>query len=261
MTVATIQPRSISTTSSTLRTSITGFDKIDLRLIDWQVLPGHELQIHHKGNQKQKSFLFYVEDQPVYGYGAHYRTNWWNLFISVPRPGTRHCLLGFNPSKHKHLINYPASTTINVLDTTVTLQRRLQQIGIQANLRTAAIRKLEVCSDIEVDSSLEAYWEALADCRPPSRMKMRRYPNGVTWFNKQAAVKVYGKYTQLMQEYGAKALEKQMPPENTIRFETAVQTPASVRKKIGNFTLDDTEGLSNAAINWHVNMGRGLFNG
>lgn len=261
MTVATTRPDSISTTTSTLIPSSTGFDKIDLRLTDWTVRQDHMLTIHHRSSHKIPTLLFRTSTGPVFGYGAHYKSNWWYLNIIVPRPGIRHCLLGFNASRFENLINYPAADPALVRRAVAELGRQLPQIGIESDLSSAVVRRLEVCSDIPVDNCLESYWEALEDCPPPSRMKTRRRNNGISWFNGRSAIKAYGKYFELRHRYGAATDNLNMPDSNTVRFESAVLTPAAVRNKLEVDNLNRIDELHGAALTWHLKTWEGILEG
>ena len=261
MIVAAAQPQSISTTTSTLLPSTTGFDKIDLRLTDWQVQPDHELAIHFKGNHDQPTLLFVSDNKPVFGYGAHYKTNWWYLNIIVPRPGIRHCFLGFNASKFLNHINWPPATPQAITKMLPVLKRQLLQIGIEADIECAAVRRLELCSDIQVSLSPEAYWEVLSACTPPRRMKMRKHLHGVSWYNGSAKITAYAKHYQLKHEYGDAALSMKLPPENTIRLETTALTPDAVRRKLGDVRLSALNQMHKSALDWHHNTLEAFLHG
>ena len=252
MTVATTRPDSISTTTSTLITSSTGFDKIDLRLTDWTVQAGHRLNIHHRGNHEYPTLLFENSMGPVYGFGAHYQAGWWNVYITVSRPGIRHCLLGFNASKFQYSINYPAAHPHSVETAMSVLSIQLERIGVITDLTSAKVRRLEICTDVIVDRCLEDYWEVLAECPVHYSMRRSRWSHGVSWLNSRTSLKAYDKRSELLLTYSDVAKDTIFPPANTVRIESAVLTPAAIRNKIGVEYATDVEALYSASLNWQA---------
>ena len=221
-----------------------GYDRIRIRLPWFRVGEDHPLVMIPTDGRPYRSCRRLFETQTKTGWGFQAllkQSDWWSGRITAPPPGYPRFMISFNPSRWHYGINHPPASATELDSTIASLHEELSAAGIETDLGGSAVSHLEVASDILLPAGISTTLGGMAKWKAPPRMTLiHRYPSGLTWANKSVEIAVYDKRA----ECAARGVQQaDLPAPGTLRLETRLKRPATVRYHVG---VDRLEGLSHA---------------
>lgn len=218
-------------------------DTLRLTLGDFEIAPDADLEVQPSvfnaktGELRGRYPLFRRGSGFVEGERAFHNGDDINVTVkpfSPSEPQSVGCCLQFSVSKVANGSNYEPANFKTTEASLTAAESYLRSIGINTNIETAKISRLDACKNVLTSEAFPAYAPVLARLQG-TRMNQRGYGTSFLWENTLHQISVYDKREEMRHR------KKNLVgvPQNIVRFEHRLLKARKVRDVLGFDTAGD----------------------
>jgi hypothetical protein len=198
-------------------------DTLKLSLTDYKVSPGADLIVQPSSFNAATGELCsnhplwrdgarYVEGSKAFHNGEDFNVTLKPL--SPSEPGSIGCFVQFSVPKVATGDNYYPTDYKDTAAALATVEKYLRDVGVQTNIKTASLSRLDAFKTVQADEPYQAYHPVLSMLQG-QRMNKRDYGTTFLWANTVQEICVYDKVAEM--EHRRVSVLK--VPANSLRFE------------------------------------------
>jgi hypothetical protein len=239
-------------------------DTLRLSLTDYKISPGANLTVQPSLRNNATGEL--ISNHPLWHDGADYMEGSKAFHngedfsvtlkpLSQSEPGSIGCLVQFSVPKVATGDNYHATDYKGTAAALATVEKYLRDVGVQTNIKTASLSRLDAFKTVTADEPYQAYHPLLA-MLPGQRMKPTDYGSTFLWKNKEQEICVYDKVAEME----SRRVSVLKVPANSLRFEFRMLKARKVRDMLGMRSAGDLlDGYDHVRTVYHQHLHKQLF--